>query len=71
MCQDRVQLSCGIIMNSKLCVKIIPNIAGMLISGLLYGVYLMASQIPNIDTIEQLDLTVCASASVKFERFWG
>lgn len=75
MCQDTVQLSCGVIMNSKLFASqryrlillahgatIIPLIAGMFISGLLYGEYLMESEVPTIDTIKELEhseMTIC------------
>lgn len=75
MCQDTVQISCGVVMNTKLfasqCYQqillahgasIIPIIIGMFISGLLYGEYLMRSEVPRIDSIvqlEQSDLTVC------------
>lgn len=75
MCQDTVQLSCGVIMNTKLFsshsyrhillahgATIIPLIVGMFISGLLYGEYLMQSEVPSIDTISELEhsaMTIC------------
>lgn len=87
MCEDTVQLSCGIVMNSELFVgrryrhallghgaTIIPFIAGMFISGLLYGDYVIKSEGPSIDTIEQLeqsDLIVYASLLNISENFVG
>lgn len=83
MCQDTVLLSCGVVMHTKLFkssryrhallahgATIIPLIAGMFISGLLYGDYLIHSQIPNIDSIEQLeqsDLRLCVPFSSESE----
>lgn len=71
-----MQLSCGIVMDTKLFTShryrnallahgatIIPFISGMFISGLLYGQYLIHSETPKIDSIEQLEqshLTLCA-----------
>lgn len=85
MCQDTVQLSCGVVMHSKLFkshryrhtllahgATIIPVIAGMFISGLLYGDYLINSEVPNIDSIEQLEkseLTVYAPFISNMEYF--
>lgn len=68
MCEDTVQLTCGVVMNAKLFTSrryghvlvahgatIVPLIAGMFISGLLYGELLLQSQIPNIDSMAQLN----------------
>lgn len=68
MCQDTVQLSCGVVMHEALFTSqryrhaliahgatIIPIIAGMFISGLLYGDFMMQSEVPSIDSIKQLE----------------
>lgn len=69
-CQDTVHLSCGVVLNTKLFetrrygygytllahgVTLVPLIAGMFISGLMYGDYLMHTEIPNIDSIQALE----------------
>lgn len=75
MCQDTVQLSCGVVMHASLFASqryrhalvahgatIIPCVAGIFISGILYGEYLMRSEEPNIDSFAQViesRLTMC------------
>lgn len=88
MCQDTVQLSCGVVMDAKQFdshrfrqgllahgTTIIPLVAGMFLSGLLYGEYLIHSEVPNIDSMDQLnqsDLAVCGPFTVRnaFKGFW-
>lgn len=87
MCQDTVQLSCGVVMHTKLFssqryrhvlfahgATIVPCIAGMFISGLLYGEYLMRTEMPNIDTYAQLDesgVALCLPYGGVFSAFQG
>lgn len=67
-CQETVHLSCGVVTNAKIFqnrqyrqllivhgVTIIPMIAGIYFGGLLYGDFLLNSQEPLIDSIEQLE----------------
>lgn len=87
MCENTVQLSCGVVMYAKQFYSqsylhrmlahgstIIPVIMGMFISGLLYGEYLVHFEVPNIDSMDQLNnsnLSVCGpfAFSENFRRF--